>query len=244
MPRSSARDGADVFADAGRAGAHRHAFARPAPMRPGAVVTLDNGDTFHGTYRGREVDGRGAGADHERARLRRDDGALGIRLRPGRLQGADRGACATRCWRSTATTRAAATLFFEPYRMIERGRRPRRRHRHRLAHRRQDDAAAFSEGVRFTLGSEELPGWIERLRQRAGRPRRRAVAPRLSAGHQACARSRRHRRDRQRPYPQPDGDAGRSRTARSSSSPAATAPSSAGSTWSSTRAASSRIAIG
>ena len=51
------------------------------------VLFLDNGDTLHGTFPAVD-EGRGAGADPERAQAGRHDGALGVRLWPADLQAA------------------------------------------------------------------------------------------------------------------------------------------------------------
>ena len=48
----------------------------------GPCLTLDNGDTFHGTRVAVASGGEAAGSDHERPEDRRHDGALGVRLWP------------------------------------------------------------------------------------------------------------------------------------------------------------------
>ncbi|MDJ0391132.1 bifunctional metallophosphatase/5'-nucleotidase [Roseomonas sp. E05] len=135
--------------------------------RPGAVVALDNGDTFHGTYpvvlsKGQALvpilnalglDGMTAHWDfaYGPQRLKALAGQLSYPL------------LAINCF-----DEATGELAFQPTRMVERG--GLRVGIVGIAATIVDKTMPphFSTGVRLTLGQDELPGHIARLRQQEG----------------------------------------------------------------------------
>ena len=158
------RDGADVFADMGGLARIASAFAEARADAAGAVVTLDNGDTFHGTYAAVKSRGEAMvpamnalGFDAMTAHWEFAYGPAGFKDLTTRLTYP---MLAINCY-----VAGSDDLFFEPCRVIERegvrvgviG----------IASNIVDKTMppAFSEGVRFTLGRDELPGWVERLRR-------------------------------------------------------------------------------
>lgn len=129
------------------------------------VITLDNGDTFHGTYAALQSKGEamvplmnGLHFDamtvhwefaYGPAQVQRLAAQLSYPMLAINCYGKDDG-----------------ELFFPPYRMLERG--GLRIAVIGIASNVVDRTMppAFSEGLRFTLGNEELPGWIAYVRTR------------------------------------------------------------------------------
>ncbi len=157
------RDGAAEFSQMG--GLARIASALDEARRDalGAVVTLDNGDTFHGTYP--VMQSRGEALVPIMNALKFDAmtahwefawGPAEFKTLAARL---DYPVLAINCYDA-----ASGEHFFPPCQLIERdgvrvgviG----------IACNIIDKTMppAFSEGVRFTLGRDELPGWIAHLR--------------------------------------------------------------------------------
>lgn len=129
----------------------------------GAVITLDNGDTFHGTYPVMQSRGEALVPimnalqfDAMTAHWEFAYGPAGFRALAGQL---DYPVVAINCYDAES-----GELFFAPYKVIERdgvrvgvvG----------IACNIIDKTMppSFSQGVRFTLGREELPGWIAHLK--------------------------------------------------------------------------------
>jgi sulfur-oxidizing protein SoxB len=139
------------------------AFDEARRDAPGAVVTLDNGDTFHGTYAVMQSRGEALvpimNALHFDAMTAHWEfayGPAGFKALTGRLVYP---MLAINCY-DTETGK----LYFEPYRIIERG--GVRVGIIGIACNIIDKTMppAYSAGVRFTLGRDELPGWIAHLR--------------------------------------------------------------------------------
>ena len=139
------------------------AFTEARADAAGAVVTLDNGDTFHGTYAAVKSRGRALvpimnalGFDAMTAHWEFAYGPADFKALTG---GLDYPMLAINCY-----DLASGELYFPPYRVVEReglrvgivG----------IACHIVDKTmpASYSEGVRFTLGRDELPGWIDHLR--------------------------------------------------------------------------------
>ena len=187
-------------------------FRRVRGERPGAVLALDNGDTFHGTYVA--VQSRGEAMLPLMNALEFDAMTLHWEFAYGPAQ--VRKLAAGLAYPTLAINvydKATGRLVFDP---STRGRawRPAHRHRrHRVEHRRQEHAAelfrrrALHARQHRAAGAHRTPA-----QQRQGRPRRRAVAPGLRAGRQARCGSAGHRRADQRPHPQPALPAGVDRT--------------------------------
>lgn len=130
----------------------------------GAVLALDNGDTFHGTYVA--VHSKGHALTPMMNALELDAmtvhwefayGPAGVKALAARLE--------YPVLAINVFEKASGELVFAPYRIVERaglkigviG----------LACPIVDKTMppAYSEGIRLTLGREELPGWIDRVRQ-------------------------------------------------------------------------------
>ena len=139
-------------------------FRRVREAVTGAVIALDNGDTFHGTYAA--VRSKGHALVRMMNALELDAMTLhwefaygpdGVRELEEQL---DYPMLAINCF-----SKADGALVFKPYRMIERG--GLRVAVIGMACPIVDKTMppAFSEGVRFTIGNNELPRWIEIVRR-------------------------------------------------------------------------------
>nr|WP_295106014.1 bifunctional metallophosphatase/5'-nucleotidase [uncultured Caulobacter sp.] len=129
----------------------------------GAVLALDNGDTFHGTFVA--VQSKGAalaapmnalGIDAMTAHWEFAYGPAGFKKLAAQL---NYPVLAINCY-----DKSTGELVFKPYEVFERG--GLRIGVIGMACPIVDKTMppSFSEGIRFTIGREELPGWIERLR--------------------------------------------------------------------------------
>lgn len=162
---------AEVFHDAGGSryarcgGLARIAglFARVRAERPGAVLALDNGDTLHGTYVAVRTKGEALvplvnalGFDAMSAHWEFAYGPAHFRSLAKQLA---HPVLAINCY-----SKASGALEFAPWRVIERA--GLRIGVVGIACPIVDKTMppSYSEGVRFTLGNEELPAHIERLR--------------------------------------------------------------------------------
>jgi len=139
-------------------------FRRVREAEPGAVIALDNGDTFHGTYAA--VRSKGHAMVTMMNALELDAMTLHWEFSYG-LDGVrdiaralNYPVLAINCF-----SKVDGALVFEPYRMIERG--ALRVAVIGMACPIVDKTMppAFSEGVRFTIGNDELPRWIETVRR-------------------------------------------------------------------------------
>lgn len=140
------------------------AFAQIRQECPGAVVAVDNGDTFHGTFAAVETKGtamvplmNALGFDAMTVHWEFAYGPAGVR----RLaDGLDYPILAINCF-----DHANGELAFVPYRMVERG--GVRVAIIGIASNIVDKTMppAFSAGLRFTNGSAELPRWITHVRE-------------------------------------------------------------------------------
>ncbi|MEO8930485.1 MAG: hypothetical protein ABI326_13465, partial [Caldimonas sp.] len=152
-----------VFSSMGGLARVATAFQEARRDAAGATVTLDNGDTFHGTYAAVSTRGEAMvpamnalGLDAMTAHWEFAYGPAGFKALTRKL---DYPMLAINVY-----DQASGELYFPPCRLIERdgvrvgviG----------IASNIVDKTMppAFSEGVRFTLGRDELPGWIEHLR--------------------------------------------------------------------------------
>jgi S-sulfosulfanyl-L-cysteine sulfohydrolase len=142
-------------------------FGRVRAETGGAVLALDNGDTFHGTHLA--VDSRGHALVPMMNRLGLDAMTLhwefaytpaGVR---DLAQGLAHPMLAINCYE-----RDGGGLAFPPYVMVDRA--GLRIAVIGLACPIVDATmpAHFSEGVRFTLGRDELPGWVRTVRRDEG----------------------------------------------------------------------------
>ncbi len=138
-------------------------FTRVRAERPGEVLALDNGDTFHGTYVA--VQSRGEAMLPLMNALAFDAMTLHWEFAYGPAHvrklaaGLDYPTLAINVY-----DKATDQLAFEPSRVVERG--GLRIGIIGIASNIVDKSMppSFSEGVRFTLGNTELPAHIERLR--------------------------------------------------------------------------------
>lgn len=139
-------------------------FGHVRREHPDGVLALDNGDTFHGTYVA--VNSRGKamvplmnelGLDAMTVHWEFAYGPAGVRELASSLLYP---VLAINCF-----DQRTGELVFAPYRMVERG--GLRVALIGIACNIVDKTMppAFSEGVRFTVGCDELPGWIEHVRQ-------------------------------------------------------------------------------
>ena len=153
----------EVYRDVGGYARISTLFKEIREERRGSVIALDNGDTIHGTFTA--VDSRGEEMVPMLNRLAFDgmtahwEFAYGPRQFQRIVDKLDYPMLAINCYRETD-----GELAFPPYTIVERngisvgvvG----------VAATIVDKTmpAHFSEGLRFTLGREELPGYIEELR--------------------------------------------------------------------------------
>jgi sulfur-oxidizing protein SoxB len=165
-PHSELLRGPDGMRHAIRGGLARIATLFESARREtgGAVIALDNGDTFHGTFAA--VHGRGEGMVPLMNALGFDAmtvhwefayGPAHVREIASQLRYP---VVAINCFRKDT-----GELEFEPYRMVDRA--GLRVAIIGLACPIVDKTMppAFSEGVRFTTGRDELPRWIEHVRK-------------------------------------------------------------------------------
>jgi 2',3'-cyclic-nucleotide 2'-phosphodiesterase (5'-nucleotidase family) len=158
------RDGAaDRLADMGGLARIATIFDRVRGETEGAVVALDNGDTFHGTFAA--VHSRGAamveaidalGFDAMTVHWEFAYGPAHVRELASQLR---HPVLAINCFR-----KASGELEFQPYRVVERA--GLRIAVIGLACPIVDKTMPpeYSEGLRFTVGREELPRWIAQCR--------------------------------------------------------------------------------
>jgi S-sulfosulfanyl-L-cysteine sulfohydrolase len=129
----------------------------------GATLMLDNGDTFHGTYVAVQSKGEALVPLMNRLALDAMTVHWEFAYGPDQVQRLASQLIypilAINCYRNEGG------LFFEPYRMFDRN--GLRVAVIGIACNIVDKTMppAFSEGLRFTLGREELPGWITHVRQ-------------------------------------------------------------------------------
>ncbi len=152
-----------VFSSMGGLARVATAFQEARRDAAGPVVTLDNGDTFHGTYPAVKTRGEALvpamnalAIDAMTAHWEFAYGPAGFKALTRQLR--------YPMLAINVYDRASGELYFPPCRVIERdgvrvgviG----------IASNIVDKTMppSFSEGVRFTLGRDELPGWIEHLR--------------------------------------------------------------------------------
>lgn len=140
------------------------AFKQIRAQCPGAVLALDNGDTFHGTYVAVQSKGEalvpmmnGLGLDAMTAHWEFAYGPIGVKRIASQL---NYPLLAINCF-----DKQTGELVFPPYRMVQRNEL--RIAIIGIASNIIDKTMppAFSEGVRFTLGRDELPGWITHVQQ-------------------------------------------------------------------------------
>ena len=138
-------------------------FREVRAQRPGAVLALDNGDTFHGTFVAVESKGEALvplvnalGFDAMTAHWEFAYGPQHFRELAARLEYP---VLAINCYE-----KGSGRLVFAPSRVVERG--GVRVGVIGIASNIVDKSMppSYSEGLRFTLGNEELPSHIERLR--------------------------------------------------------------------------------
>ena len=138
-------------------------FRQVRDERPGSVLALDNGDTFHGTYVAGQSQGQAMvplmnalGFDAMTAHWEFAYGPAQVRKLALML---DYPLLAINCYEA-----GSDRLVFEPTRVVERA--GLRVGLIGIASNIIDKSMppAYSEGVRFTLGNTELPAHIERLR--------------------------------------------------------------------------------
>lgn len=139
-------------------------FERARAERPGEVLALDNGDTFHGTFVAGQS--RGEAMLPLMNALRFDAMTLHWEFAYGPAQ--VRRLAAGLAYPALAINvhdEASGRLVFAPSRVIERG--GLRIGLVGIASNIVDKSMppSYSEGVRFTLGNGELPGHVERLRR-------------------------------------------------------------------------------
>lgn len=141
-----------------------HLFRSARAERPGAVLALDNGDTFHGTYVAVQSRGEALvplinalGFDAMTAHWEFAYGPAHLKALARRLS---HPLLAINCYE-----RGSGALAFPPVHVVERA--GMRVGIVGIACHIVDKTMppSYSEGVRFTLGNEELPGHIERLRR-------------------------------------------------------------------------------
>jgi 2',3'-cyclic-nucleotide 2'-phosphodiesterase (5'-nucleotidase family) len=139
-------------------------FEQARAERPGAVLALDNGDTFHGTFVAGQARGEAMlpllnalGFDAMTLHWEFAYGPAQVRRL---VAGLTYPALA-----SNVYDEASGQLVFAPSRVIERG--GLRIGLVGIASNIVDKSMppSYSEGVRFTLGNTELPGHVERLRR-------------------------------------------------------------------------------
>ena len=138
-------------------------FAQVRQDHPGAVLALDNGDTFHGTFVAVQSQGlalvpllNALQFDAMTVHWEFAYGPEGVRRIAADL---DYPILAINCF-----DKATGALAFSPYRMVERN--GLRIAVIGIACNIVDKTMPphFSEGLRFTVGREELPGWIDHVR--------------------------------------------------------------------------------
>lgn len=139
-------------------------FEQVRRQHPGGVLALDNGDTFHGTYVAVQSRGKAMvplmndlGLDAMTVHWEFAYGPAGVKALAA---GLDYPILAINCF-----DEKTGELVFAPYRMVERG--GLRVALIGIACNIVDKTMppAFSEGVRFTVGCDELPGWIAHVKQ-------------------------------------------------------------------------------
>lgn len=134
---------------------------------PGAVLALDNGDTFHGTYAAVQSKGEDLVPLVNALELDAMTGHWDFAYGPAKLaelnDGLNHPMLAANCY-----DEETGELVYPPYTIVERG--GLRIGVIGLAATIIDKTMPphFSEGIRFTMGREELPGHIERLRDSEG----------------------------------------------------------------------------
>lgn len=130
----------------------------------GAVIALDNGDTFHGTHVAVVSQGKalvplmnGLGLDAMTAHWEFAYGPAGVKTLAEHLSYP---ILAINCYRKDD-----GELFLPPYRIVERGEL--RVAIIGIASNIVDKTMppSYSEGLKFTLGRDELPGWIAHVRE-------------------------------------------------------------------------------
>ncbi|MEP7208352.1 MAG: 5'-nucleotidase C-terminal domain-containing protein [Casimicrobiaceae bacterium] len=139
-------------------------FRKVRAEHPGAVIALDNGDTFHGTFVAVQTEGEalvpimnGLALDAMTAHWEFAYGPARFRALAEQL---DYPVLAINCY-----DQSTGALVFAPTRVLERG--GLRVGIIGIAATIVDKSMppSYSEGVRFTLGNDELPAHIERLRR-------------------------------------------------------------------------------
>lgn len=139
------------------------AFARIRSEAQGAALMLDNGDTFHGTYVAVQSNGEALVPLMDSLALDAMTVHWEFAYGPAQVQKLasqlSYPILAINCYRNEGG------LFFQPYRMLDRG--GLRVAVIGIASNIVDKTMppAFSEGLRFTLGRDELPGWIAHVRE-------------------------------------------------------------------------------
>lgn len=152
-----------VFATLGGLARIATLYRRVRDETNGAVLALDNGDTFHGTFVA--VQSKGAalaapmnalGIDAMTAHWEFAYGPAGFKKLAAQL---NYPVLAINCY-----DKATGELAFKPYQIFKRG--SLRIGVIGIACPIVDKTMppSFSEGIRFTIGRQELPGWIKRLR--------------------------------------------------------------------------------
>lgn len=162
-PEMVMTDGKPTCAERGGLARIASAFAQIRQEQPGAVVAVDNGDTFHGTYVAVKSDGSALvplmnALDFDAMTVHWEFayGPAGVRRLAAQLAYP---ILAINCY-----DRASGELAFAPYRIVERG--GLRVALIGIASNIVDKTMppSFSEGLRFSVGCEELPGWIAHVR--------------------------------------------------------------------------------
>lgn len=151
------------FAEMGGLARIAHLFAAVRAENPDGVIALDNGDTFHGTHVAVSSQGRALvpmmNMLHLDAMTVHWEFAYGPEGVERIASGLDHPMLAINCYR-----KRDGELFFAPYRIVKRA-------GFRIAIIGmacpivdKTMPAAFSEGLSFTTGNKELPGFVDRVR--------------------------------------------------------------------------------
>jgi sulfur-oxidizing protein SoxB len=154
---------APVFSTMGGLARVATAFLQTRHEAAGPVFTLDNGDTFHGTYAAVKTKGEALVPAMNALQIDAMTGHWEFAYGPAGFKALTE-KLNYPMLAINVIDEASGELFFSPYRLIERdgirlgviG----------IACNIVDKTMppSFSEGVRFTLGKDELPGWIDHVR--------------------------------------------------------------------------------